>query len=119
MEYNLKEINQKQSLEIIEENMLENIDTINKLSKKIKEIEESNNKEQNISISTKENIIEEDTKKEVDIIENDNDDENSLIEEINYYYLQIKDIDVNEENYLKKIRQELPSKKMEIIMMLY
>ena len=105
MEYSLKEINENQTLDIIEENMLENIDTINELAKKIKEIEESNTKEQDKSILIKENKIEE------DITENDYDDENSLIEEINYYYLQVKDIDVNEENYLKKIRQELPSKK--------
>ena len=109
MEYNLKEINQNQSLDIIEENILENIDTLNKLTKKIKEIEESNAKEQNEFISSKENRIKENTKKEKNIIEND--DENSLIEEINYYYLQIKDLDINKENYLEKLIQELPSKR--------
>ena len=108
MEYNFKKINDKSiEIEEIKENTFNNIDTINKLICELEKLnldDINNNIEENLS--KKEQTTKTNLEANLEIIDD------PLIEEINYYYLRIRDFNLkNDEETLISLKKELPSKR--------
>jgi len=109
MEYSFKKINDK-NIEITEmkDNTFSNIDTINELVYELEKLSLDNDEVADIE----ERHDKKENSKEVVFSKDSNEIDNPLLEEINYYYLRIKDFDlVNNEESIKLLKKELPSKK--------
>lgn len=105
MEYSFKKFDKEQSLDEMKEDAISNINTIKKLLDEVEKLKlgyTENNIEENIlQITEEENVTTENL-----------DENNSLVEEINYYYLRVRDLTLtgNDES-LKNLMKELPSKR--------
>lgn len=107
MKYSIKNIDiETSTVEEMKEDTFKNIDILKELATELETLRLGNT-----STSTKSNQLKEINENIIDKIE-ENDDENSILEEINYYYLQIKDFNFdNSQEYLEKLTKELPSRK--------
>lgn len=108
MKYTFKNIdNQNTTLEEMQEYIFENINTLNKLSSELEKLRLGNT-----DISVEEQDINKITTKESNENEELIERDNTLVEEINYYYTRVRDFELTKkEESLELLKKELPSKR--------
>lgn len=108
MEYSFKNINDLNgSIDKMKECILDNINTLNKLLSKVEKLRLGQDYSTIEEETTSDNLPKDNNETE-NILET----ENTLFEEINYYYLRVRDFELIEsEESLELFKKELPSKR--------
>lgn len=108
MEYSFKNIHSlDRTIDEMKEDVFDNINTLNKLLSEVKKLR----------LGTEETIIEKSSINQIEendkvAIANLDEEENSLLEEIIYYYLKVKDFNITEnKKSIEELQKELPSVK--------